>query len=243
MKILGIDTSSYINAIGITDGDRILADYSFEARTDSLEKIVSNIDFALKSAGLTLDDIQGFGVGLGPGSWTGIRIGVTAGKILAYSTGKPVFGIPTLEALAFSAGNVPEIICAIINVGVRDAVYAAFYRMENNGVTRIGDYHVGELQSLAKMVREPVVLIGPSAKSCGKLMNQESGSSKAIVKTVEKLPSGSAVALLAANRYQHGKSDDVLSLTPLYLKESTARAFMGKYTRHARPKGQESQSC
>jgi len=81
MKVLGIDTSGYANAVGVTDDERILADFNFEARTDSLEKIVSNIDFTLKKASLQLEDIQGFGVGLGPGSWTGIRVGVTASPI------------------------------------------------------------------------------------------------------------------------------------------------------------------
>ncbi len=103
MIVLGIDTSGYANAIGIARDGRVMADFIFEARADSLQKIVSNIDFALKSAGLTLTDVQGFGVGLGPGSWTGIRVGVTVGKILAFSTNKPVSGVPTLEALAYSA--------------------------------------------------------------------------------------------------------------------------------------------
>ena len=85
------------------DGDRVLADVTFPARTDSLEQIVDNIDSTLKRAGLTLKDVEGIGVGLGPGSWTGIKVGVTVGKMLAFSTGKPVAGIPTLEALAYGA--------------------------------------------------------------------------------------------------------------------------------------------
>lgn len=117
MRVLGIDTSGYANAIGIVGDGQILADFTFEARADSLVKIVSNIDFALKSANLTLHDIQGLGVGLGPGSWTGIRVGVTVGKVLSYGTKKPVCGIPTLEALAYNAGNIQKLICAIISVG------------------------------------------------------------------------------------------------------------------------------
>ena len=90
MIVLGIDTSGYANAVGVADGERILADSIFPARTDSLEKIISNIDSVLKEANLCLEDVQGFGVGLGPGSWTGIKVGVTVAKILAYSAGKLV---------------------------------------------------------------------------------------------------------------------------------------------------------
>jgi tRNA threonylcarbamoyladenosine biosynthesis protein TsaB len=103
MIVLGIDTSGYVNAVGIADSDRVLADACFPAKTDSLEQIVDNIDVTLKKAGLALKDIQGIGVGLGPGSWTGIKVGVTVGKMLAFSADKPVAGVPTLEALAYAA--------------------------------------------------------------------------------------------------------------------------------------------
>ncbi|OGO06639.1 MAG: tRNA (adenosine(37)-N6)-threonylcarbamoyltransferase complex dimerization subunit type 1 TsaB, partial [Chloroflexi bacterium RBG_13_57_8] len=74
------------------------ADRAFPARTDSLEQIVANIDETLKGAGLALKEVDGIGVGLGPGSWTGIRVGVTVGKMLAFSAGRPVAGVPTLAA-------------------------------------------------------------------------------------------------------------------------------------------------
>ena len=103
MIILGIDTSGYTNAIGVVDGEKTLAGHSFDAKTDSLEQIVDNIDTTINNAGLALDDIQGIGVGLGPGSWTGIRVGVTVGKMLAFGLDKPVGGVSTLESLAYRA--------------------------------------------------------------------------------------------------------------------------------------------
>jgi len=226
MRVLGIDTSGYANAVGVVDGDQVLADFTFEARTDSLEKIVSNIDFALKSADLALDDIQGVGVGLGPGSWTGIRVGVTVGKILAYSAGKPVSGVPTLEVLAYDARDSSSLICPIISAGTRDTVYAAFYRAKDGGVIRIGEYYVGDVAGLAEMVEEPAVFIGTELPSCG-------------LSIVEAVPKGSVVALIAARGLERGESDDVLSLAPLYLKESTAQAFLGRYAGNARVRGRD----
>ena len=230
MKVLGIDTSGYANAVGIVDGGQVLADFVFEARNDSLEKIVANIDFALKEAGLTLEDIGGFGVGLGPGSWTGIRVGVTVGKILAFSTGRPVAGIPTLEVLAYGARNRPELICPVINAGTGDTVYAAFYRAENGTVMRTGEYYVGDISGLAEMVKEPAVIISSEAQTYRRLVGQALGSSTNI-EAMEEVPRGSAVALLAAARLGRGEKDDVLSLSPLYLKESTARAVVNRYSR------------
>ncbi len=236
MIVLGIDTSGYANAVGVVDSNQVLADFTFEARNDSLEKIVGNIDSILKEAKLSLEDVQGFGVGLGPGSWTGIRVGVTIGKILAYSTNKPIAGMSTLEVLAYQARNMPGLICPIINAGAGDMVYAAFYRSKDGGiVSRIGEYYVGDIQGLAEIVKESVVLVGAEAGAYSQLINQALGSPDKI-RVIEDMPRGSTVALLAAARFERSKNDDVFSLVPLYLKESTAKAWVNKYSRNAQVK-------
>jgi tRNA threonylcarbamoyladenosine biosynthesis protein TsaB len=225
MIVLGIDTSGYVNAVGVCDGSRVLADVSFPARTDSLEQIVDNIDTVLKSAGLTLNQMKGIGVGLGPGSWTGIKVGVTVGKMLAFSANKPVAGIPTLEALAYAVRDRSPYICSIIYAGIRDTVYASFYR---SGVKE-GDYFTGDIKDLAHLIKEPVLLVGSNIESYREIIAKENVSLKTKVKTLETLPSGAAVACLAAARLEKGQCDEPLSLTPLYLKESTAKVFANKY--------------
>ena len=238
MKVLGIDTSGYTNAVGVTDGKQVLADFTFEAKKDSLEKIVANIDFVLKEYNLALEDIQRFGVGLGPGSWTGIRVGVTVGKILAFSTNKPVCGVPTLEVLAYNARNIPGVICPIINAGAGDTVYAAFYRTRDGTVSRIGEYYVGDIQGLSEIVKEPTVFVGTEVQTYRQLIRQALSSSDIRTEAVEGVPRGATVALLAATRLERGENDDVLSLAPLYLKESTAKAFVNRYSRSAQAKSQ-----
>jgi tRNA threonylcarbamoyladenosine biosynthesis protein TsaB len=228
MIVLGIDTSGYVNAVGLVEGDRVLADSVFPAKTDSLEQIVANIDTILNKAGLALTDVAGIGVGLGPGSWTGIRVGVTVGKMLAFSTGKPVAGIPTLEALAYAARNESPLLCPVIGVGTGGAVYAALYRSVDNTFVRIGDYYTGGIEGLAPLIKESCVMVGPEARSYADSLVT---TADVKVKAVEALPSGAAVAALATLRLERGGGDDPLSLTPLYLKESTAKAFVNKYRR------------
>lgn len=229
MIVLGIDTSGYINAVGICDGERVLADASFPARADSLEQIVDNIDSTLKTAGLTLKDMEGIGVGLGPGSWTGIKVGVTVGKMLAFSANKPVAGIPTLAALAYSARDKSPLVYAIISAGIRDTVYAARYRFNGNEVIQEGDYFTGGIKDLAPLIKEPVLLVGTGIDSYRQAIVGENGSLKIKIRALEAIPSGAAIACLAARRLEQRKSDNALSLTPLYLKESTAKAFVNKY--------------
>jgi tRNA threonylcarbamoyladenosine biosynthesis protein TsaB len=226
MIVLGIDTSGYVNAVGLVDGDRVLADAGFPARTNSLEQIVANIDEVLKGAGLTLDNVQGIGVGLGPGSWTGIRVGVTVGKMLAYASVKPVCGIPTLEALAFSVPDYSSPVYAVISVGVGDAVYAARYHVKKNEITREVDYFIGDIKGLAALITEPCILAAAGAKLYAEKVARESSVE---VSGIEATPSGASVAILAARRLARGDSDDALALAPLYLKESTAKVFVNKY--------------
>lgn len=225
MIVLGIDTSGYINAVGICDGNRVLADVSFTARTDSLEQIVDNIDTVLKSASLSIKEVEGIGVGLGPGSWTGTKVGVTVGKMLAFSANKPVAGIPTLEALAYAVRDKSPYICSIISAGIRDTVYAAFYR---SGIKE-GDYFANDVKDLAHLIKETVTLVGSEIIRYFELLVKESASLKNTIKTFESLPSGAAVACLAAARLEKSQRDEPLSLTPLYLKESTAKVFVNKY--------------
>jgi tRNA threonylcarbamoyladenosine biosynthesis protein TsaB len=230
MIVLGIDTSGYVNAVGIADGSRVLVDATFPAKTDSLEQIVDNIDSVLKSVGLSLKDVDGIGVGLGPGSWTGIKVGVTVGKMLAFSTAKPVAGIPTLEALAYGARRASPLVYAVISAGIKDTIYAARYRVDNYEVIKDGDYFAGNVKELAGMITGPITLVGSGVAQYLDIIIKENSSLRTIVKTLETTPSGAAVACLAAGRLALGKSDNALSLTPLYLKESTARAFVNKYS-------------
>ena len=230
MKILGIDTSGYANAVGVISDRQVLADFVFEARNDSLEKIVTNVDFALKEAGLTLDDIDGFGVGLGPGSWTGIKVGVTVGKILAFSTDKPVAGVPTLEALAYNVGDISATVCPVIDAGTKNTIYAALYRVKDGTARRVSEYYIGDVPGLAEMVKAPVVFVGSGANSHRQLIGQLFDASSSNVRIIEGAPRGAVVARLAAIRLERGESNDTLSLEPLYLKESTAKAFLNRYS-------------
>ncbi|MBI2861115.1 MAG: tRNA (adenosine(37)-N6)-threonylcarbamoyltransferase complex dimerization subunit type 1 TsaB [Chloroflexi bacterium] len=223
MKVLGLDTSSYANAIGVVDDGRVLADFTYEARTDSLQKIVTNIDAVLSETGLALDDIDGFGIGLGPGSWTGIRVGVTVGKMLAYSTGKPACGVTSLEALAYDAREVAETVCTVISAGARDAVYAALFQTGEGGLSRVGDYYVGDVAGLARLGGRGAVYVS-AWPPLGEKLAEALGAGPDY-KIINGVPRGGTIALLSAARLALGQPDDALALAPLYLKESTARAM------------------
>ncbi|TET86817.1 MAG: tRNA (adenosine(37)-N6)-threonylcarbamoyltransferase complex dimerization subunit type 1 TsaB [Dehalococcoidia bacterium] len=224
MKILGIDTSSRFNTIGLISGNQILADFTWESR-DSLQKIILNIDLVLRNGGLTLADVDRLAVGLGPGSWTGVRVGVTVGKILAYAMNKPICGVSSLDALAYQARNMPILLCPLIDAG-KENVYAAFYRPQGETIVKESDYYVGDIKGLLKTIKEPVLFLGKAAYLYRQIIVEELGPLANYRGEVGDVQKGYVIALLALPRFERGESDDALSLAPLYLKESLAQALL-----------------
>jgi len=224
MKILGIDTSSRSNTIGLISGNQILADFTWESR-DSLQKIILNIDLVLRKGGLTLADIDGLALGIGPGSWTGVRVGVTVGKTLAYAMNKPICGVSSLDALAYQARNMPILLCPLIDAG-KENVYAAFYRPQGETIVKESDYYVGDIKGLLKTIKEPVLFLGKVAYLYRQTIVEELGPLANYRGEVGDVQKGYVIALLALPRFERGESDDALSLAPLYLKESLAQALL-----------------
>ena len=224
MRILGIDTSSHLNGIGLINDDRILADFSWEAMDNSLQKIILNIDSVLENQGFALADVEGLAVGIGPGSWTGVRVGVTVGKVIAYAANKPICGVSSLDALAFQARDMSSLLCPLVNAG-RENVYAAFHRAQGETTVQEGEYYVGHIRGLLEMVQEPTLFLGNAAHLYRQIIAEKLGSLAEFGGEPEDVPRGSVIASLASLRLRRGESDDALSLSPLYLKESTAQAL------------------
>jgi tRNA threonylcarbamoyladenosine biosynthesis protein TsaB len=147
------------------------------------------------------------------------------GKMLAFSLDIPVCGVSTLESLAYHARHENGRICAVIHAGIGSSVYAAFYIPTGEDIAMDGDYYYGDIKDLLADMSKPTVLVGQGTESYTKGRD----SSSVLIKAVEAAADGAVIALLAARRLARGESDDTLALTPLYLKESTAKALTNKY--------------
>lgn len=226
MRILGFDTAAPTNTIGLVDDDRLLADCAWEARDNSLQRIVLNIDQVLKRGGIRLEDLDGLAVGIGPGSWTGAKVGVTVAKTLAYVTGKPLCGVTSFEALAYQSRTSPVQLCPLVHAG-KENVYAAFYRPRGKSLVRKGDYYVGNTEGLAAIVKEPTLFLGKPAHIYRQTLARKLGHLASFGSPSDS-PSGCVFAWIALPRFRKGDSDDTLALAPLYLKESLAEALLLK---------------
>jgi tRNA threonylcarbamoyladenosine biosynthesis protein TsaB len=224
VKILSIDTSGAVNVIGLADGQHVLADLAWEARDNSLERVITNLDLVLKRGNTSLEDIQGMAVGIGPGSWTGVRVGVTVAKTLSYVCDRPVCAVTSLEAMAYQARDSDRLLVPLIDAG-RDNVYAGFFRSSGKTVASAGDYYAGGIEELVDRVREPALFLGKAAHVHRQVISNLSGS-LASFGSPSGISSGCVFAWLALPRFLRGDVDDALSLTPLYLKESLAQALL-----------------
>jgi len=222
MKVLGIDTSTRCGSVGLINDDRVLSEYHLNIPVTHSERLLEAIEFILKKARCAVEDLDGWAISLGPGSFTGLRIGVSTVKGLALATQKPVAGVPTLDVLASQISPTPYLICPILDAR-KGEVYTALYRYEEgNLLKRESDYQAIRPEDLVKRIKERTIFIGDAVKTYGDYL-QTSLSFLAIFSPIPlHLPLGSGVAKLGFELLQKGEYLDLSTFTPLYVRPSEA---------------------
>ena len=221
MRILGIDTATMISGIGVVEDGEILADFRYDVKLTHSEVLLSYIEKLLKKLKLKLENIDGFSASIGPGSFTGLRIGLATIKGLGFASGKPVVGIPTLDALAFGSRG-----CIYPLVPVLDAkkkqVYAAVYDTRVNQIKRKTSYFVVDPSDLIQRIPEEVAFTGPGINVFRSELKKKMGKKAHFLRGKKTLPSGAAVAYMGWEKLNKGKSEDLFLLEPIYVRKSEA---------------------
>lgn len=151
MSILALDTSTDYLTLAVTRGGRTAARLHRKAPRSHSTLLMSAIDTVLRKARLKLADLDGIAVGVGPGSFTGLRIGVATVKGLAYVTGVPVAAVPTFDAIARNAGKAAGTVCVVLDAR-KGKVYGAFYEPDGRGgMKRLSPYLLVPLEELLKI--------------------------------------------------------------------------------------------
>lgn len=218
MKILSIDTSAKTASVAVTDGKTLVSECFVNAGLTHSRTLMPMVDNALTQADMNINDIDAFCVNAGPGSFTGIRIGVAAVKGLALTSGKPCAGISTLESIAYNFIDENAVVCAVMDARCNQ-VYAALFNAENGAVTRMCDDYavpISELtEELKKITDKPVILAGDGAEICYNSMKDNVPNIK-IAAQFRRYQRAYGSALAALN-----KADafcDSALLAPVYLR-------------------------
>ncbi len=167
MKILGIDTSTSCGSVGLIEDGEVISDYLLNIPVTHSERLLGAIELVLSEARCPIENIDGWAISLGPGSFTGLRIGVSTVKGLAYATGKPVAGVSTLDVLASQIAPTSYLICPILDARKQE-VYTAFYRYEEgNSLKRQSIYQAIRPEDLVKNIKERTIFLGDGVKTYG----------------------------------------------------------------------------
>ncbi|HBG20265.1 MAG TPA: tRNA (adenosine(37)-N6)-threonylcarbamoyltransferase complex dimerization subunit type 1 TsaB [Desulfobulbaceae bacterium] len=223
--ILSIDTATPCSSVALTLGTRqdgrVVAAFSLTGKVTHSRRLLSVIDLLMVETARTWQDIDGIAISIGPGSFTGLRIGMATAKGLAAAAGKILIGISTLDALASKCVS-DKLICAVLDARKKE-VYAAFYRLGDDGlVARVSEQAVLQPQELAAQVTEPVIMVGDGALVYGDFFRTLLGERVMLAPAQLHEPSAASLGLLAGEKLLRGELLDLAEGVPTYIRSSDA---------------------
>ena len=215
MKILGIDTSSSSLSVAVMDDDLLKGEFTLNHKLTHSEQMMPLLDSLLSHLELKMSDIDLIGVSVGPGSFTGIRIGVAAANAMAMALDIPVVGISSLEAMAYTAGETAYTIVSTFDAQ-RDRFYFNAYRFENSELKALEAEDVLEKKDLIKKLEsyDKVLLLGDAV-----FLNDELPLNVKKAKRAVRYVRASSVCELAHRDYLLRKTGFAV---PVYLRKSQA---------------------
>jgi tRNA threonylcarbamoyladenosine biosynthesis protein TsaB len=222
MKILAIDTSTPVGSIALMEGTLLKAQHILNISATHNQRLLPGIDRILVDTGWTLGELDALAVSIGPGSFTGLRIGMSIVKGLAWATGKPLSAVPTLDALAANIALAPYPICSVLDAR-KGEIYTALYRQgDKQAPERLTPYMVLKPEELVSFISERTVLVGDGLLPYGRYLAGELGELFLQAPPHLNVVNASSVAWLAWQMLRLGKHEDVSSCTPIYVRPSEA---------------------
>ncbi|MEW6357574.1 MAG: tRNA (adenosine(37)-N6)-threonylcarbamoyltransferase complex dimerization subunit type 1 TsaB [Planctomycetota bacterium] len=215
MKILAIETSHRIGSIAAADGPNLLAEESFQEGMVHGRELVPRMKALVERIGWSPSSVELIAVSIGPGSYTGLRVGVTAVKTMAYGAGAAVVAVPSLDVLAHNAPTSAAGVCPVVDAK-RKQVYTCLYDGERR---RQGEYRVAYPEELARGLARGAFILGDGLEQYAAVFNRDG-----IVIADESLwrPRAAIVARLGYELYTSGQREDYMSLVPMYLRRPVA---------------------
>ncbi len=216
MKLFAVDTSAKTVSAAVLEDDRLITQVTLHTGLTHSETLLPICADLLKNARLTLDEIDGFAAGIGPGSFTGLRIGISAVKGFAYAKGKPCAGVSSLEGLAYCHLDKEGILCAVTDAR-RDDAYCACFLPQDGALLRLTEDSAIHLSALSVFLqpfaKRRVFLIGDGAEAAYAALAEREMTT--LVAAPHRLQQAYGVGLAA---YRKGRWVDAKELMPVYIR-------------------------
>lgn len=239
MIVLGLETATNVCGVALIGGDRVLAEFSTSGRLTHSQRLMPLVEQALREAGVDRGQLDGIAVSAGPGSFTGLRIGLATAKGLGYALERPVLPIPTLDALAFNVWAWPGLICPLLDAR-KDQVYAALYHGAGGAGTagpgatgtggsrplrRLGGYWalgLGVLLDHLSAFNKPILFLGDAIPRYGPGIRERLGTKADFAPVSVRFPSAAGVAEIGLRLLVSGLRPEAAEARPIYVRPSEA---------------------
>jgi tRNA threonylcarbamoyladenosine biosynthesis protein TsaB len=221
VRVLGLDTATWKASAGLAADGKVVAEWSQVADGSHAVSLLPLIETVLHDASCSVGDLDAIAVSIGPGSFTGLRIGLSVAKGLALATGARVIGVSTLEALARTVAQHHALICALLDAR-KGELYGARFASTEEGWKRLTPDTLYVPESALELLAMPCAVVGDALTTYGSFLRAHVGAHVTLLPFEKFGPSGGMVAAMGWEGLQAGTADDISSLEPFYIRVSEA---------------------
>jgi tRNA threonylcarbamoyladenosine biosynthesis protein TsaB len=219
--VLALETATSCGSVALVSADNCLAEYSLQSDLTHSRRLCSTIEQLMHETGSEWTEIDAVAVSFGPGSFTGLRIGLSVAKGMVLATGKSLIGISTLDGLASQVRFLSGLICPVLDARKKE-IYTACYQCDEKGMARrISDYFVFPPERLGSIIKEKTVFLGDGLSQCRKVI-AGLGALASVMPPAVYFPKASHIGLLAVEKYIQGDVIEPSIVTPIYVRPSEA---------------------
>ena len=229
MKILAVDTSATSASVCVAQENKIIGEFSINTALTHSQTLIPMIEQLAEKTGVTLDNIDAIAVNAGPGSFTGVRIGVAAVKGIAFSRNIPCVSVSTLESMAYNMLDNDCIVCSVMDARCSQ-VYNSLFRVKDGKVTRLIEDRALSLIDLKldlQKYNEKIILVGDGAEITFNYF-ENSLQNVFLASVNNRVQKASSIACVAFKKINNGETLNASELMPVYLRLPQAQRELNK---------------
>ena len=225
--LLTLDTASEAGSAAVSRGETLLGEIFFSSGQTHSDRLLRSVSLLLDNVGMDLASVDAFAVSLGPGSFTGLRVGVATVKGLALASGRPVVGVSSLRTLAMQAPFARHPVCALLDARKKE-VYAGLYRWEEDFPVPLREETVLSPERLLETLEEEVLFAGSGAAAYRSLIIRRLGARAHFTPWPLQSPRAGLAAALALADLRQGRTVPLAQLSPHYIRRSEAEILWAR---------------
>ena len=220
MRVLALETSTLAGGVALCEDGRVVGLSLLNVALTHSERLMSMVDRLLEDCRWTLAQVQGLAVSIGPGSFTGLRVGVATVKGLALALGLPVAAVPTLDALAANLPFADAPVCTLLDAR-KGEVYVCLYQWTGQSMERRSDYLALPPEDVPAWLRVPVIVLGDGVPACRPYLERLGGRVR-VAPAAQSVPSAAMIGQIGHVMLASGQEISGDALEPFYLRPSEA---------------------